>query len=138
MAKSLLYRWFGVGKIPTKLKSELQLEGIIVADEGCKASITYKNFRGPGQRFSWKRVWFAGSIVLTRMRLYASWFSKPAINVPLSDERLKAMQFQLEDNGLTVIHDAALFHSDWSGTIEYRYQTEQAAQLIESLQRQIS
>lgn len=138
MAKSLLYRWFGAGKVPAKQMGELQLEGIVFADEGCKASITYKNFKAPGQRFGWKRTWFAGSIVLTRMRLFATWFSKPAINVPLTDERLKAMQFQLEDSGLTVIHDAALFHSDWSGTIEYRYQTDQAAQLIESLQRQIS
>src|SRR5438128_2332267 len=105
MPKSLLYRWFGVGKIPTKQMSELQLEGIVVADEGCKASVTYKNFRAPGQRSGWKRAWFTGSIALTRTRLFASWFSKSAINVPLSDERLKAMQFQVEDNGLTVIHD---------------------------------
>ena len=61
MAKSLLYRLFGAGKIPAPLMSQLNAEGIILFDEGVKGSVTYRNFRAPGKRFSWRRQGFAGS-----------------------------------------------------------------------------
>ena len=138
MPKSLLYRLFGVGRFPPSVMPQLEVEGLIVADEGVKSSVTYRDFKAPGKRFGWKRQWFPASIALTRTRLVAFWYSNPIINVPLSDERLKAMRFSLDDEGLCVAFDAGLFHSDWSGTIEYRYQTEQASQLIEALQRQLS
>jgi hypothetical protein len=67
MAKPLLYRVFGVGKIPAPLMSQLQNEGIILADEGVKGSVTYRNFRAPGRRDSWRRQWFIGSIALTKL-----------------------------------------------------------------------
>ena len=85
-----------------------------------------------------KRQWFPASIILTRTRLLAFWFSNPIINVPLSDERLKSMRFAIEDNDMHVSFDAGLFHSDWSGSLEYRLRTERAAQIIESLQQLVA
>jgi hypothetical protein len=66
MAKSLLLRLFGVGRIPAALMFQLQSEGIVLLDEGVKASVTYRNFSAPGKRFGWRRQWFAGSIAMTR------------------------------------------------------------------------
>jgi hypothetical protein len=136
MSKSLLYRLFGVGKIAEPLMSQLNAEGIILFDEGVKGSITYRNFRAPGKAFSWKRQGFAGSIVLTKTRIVGLAYSKFLINAPLSDERLRKMNFSVKSNGaLCVAFDAALFHADWSGTIEYRFKTEEAQRLVELLQK---
>jgi hypothetical protein len=48
MAKTLLYRLFGVGKISWQLSSTLKVEGIVLLDEGISGSVTYLNFRAPG------------------------------------------------------------------------------------------
>jgi hypothetical protein len=136
MAKSLFYRLFGAGKIPAPLISELNAEGIVLIDEGVKGSITYRNFRAPGKAFSWKRQGFAGSIIVTKTRIVGLAYSKFLINAPLSDERLRKMQFSVETNGaLRVAFDAALFHTDWSGEIEYRFKTPEAQHLVDLLQK---
>ncbi len=122
--------------MPAPLMSELNAEGIVLFDEGVKGSITYRNFRAPGKAFSWKRQGFAGSIALTKTRIVGLAYSKFLINAPLSDERLRKMNFSVESNGaLCVAFDAALFHADWSGTIEYRFKTEEAQRLVELLQK---
>lgn len=138
MAKSLSYRFFGVGKIPVALMSQLKNEGIILLDEGVKGSVTYRNFRRPGSSSSLRRQWYTASIALTKTRLLGLWYSNPIINVPLTDERIHAMRYTLEDNAavLCVAFDAALFHADWSGTIEYRFRTPEAQHFLELLQKQ--
>jgi hypothetical protein len=136
MAKSLLYRLFSAGKIPAPLMTELNAEGIVLIDEGVKGSVTYRNFSAPGRASSWRRQGFAASIALTKQRLVALAFSNFAINVPLSDQRLRAMHYSVAANGsLCVTFDASLFHADWSGTIEYRFKTPEAQRLLELLQK---
>jgi hypothetical protein len=137
MAKSLFYSLFGVGKIPALLMSELTAEGIVLMDEGVKGSVTYRNFSSPGRRSNWRRQWVTASIVLTKQRLAGLTYSSLAINVPLADERIRALSFTLENNGaLCVGFDVSLFHPDWSGTIEYRFKTPEASHLVELLQQQ--
>ena len=137
MAKSLLYRLFGIGKLPEPLMSQLKNEGIILLDEAVKGSVTYRDFHRPGKSTGWERRWFTSSIILTKARLLALWSSNPIINVPLADERIRAMQYSLEKGGavLCVSFDAALFHDDWSGTIEYRFRTPEAQRFLELLQQ---
>jgi hypothetical protein len=115
--------------------SELKAEGMIVCDEGVKGSVTYRDFSAPGKRSSWRRQGFAGSIALTKLRLVGLANANFLINVPLSDERLQAIHFTVESNGaLCAAFDASLFHNDWSGTIEYRFKTEEAPRLVGLLQ----
>lgn len=134
MAKTLLYRLFGVGKIPWQLSSTLKIEGIVLLDEGISGSVTYLNFRAPGKYSNWRKVWFTGAIALTQARLVGLQYSNPVINVPVTDERLRSMRFSVEaGNTLVVAFDPALFHSDWSGTIECRFRTSQAESFLEKL-----
>ena len=136
MAKSLFYRLFGVGKISEPLLSQLKNEGILFLDEGVKGSVTYRDFRRPGKRTNWQRRWFTGSIVLTKLRLFGLMYSNTVINIPLTDERIRSLHYLVEGDGLCISFDAGLFHSDWEGTIEYRFRTDQAQQLLELLQQQ--
>lgn len=134
MSKSLLYRLFGVGRMPGQWRATLESEGLVLFDEGIAGSVTYRDFRAPGKRFAWRKVAFSGSIALTKTRLLALQYASPAINIPLDDERLKQLRISVEgEETLLVAFNANLFHSDWSGTIEYRFRTAQAQALLKSL-----
>jgi hypothetical protein len=136
MSKSIFYRLFGIGKIPPPLMAELQAEGLVVFDEGVKGSVTYRDFSAPGKRFLWKRQGFAASIALTKERLVAIAFSNFLINVPLTDERIHKLNYSVGSNGAWFVKfDASLFHADWSGTIEYRFKTDEAQRLMELLRK---
>lgn len=134
MSKTILYRLFGLGKIPEHLAAQLKAEGILLLDEGIKGSVTYKDFRSPSRYANWKRQWYTASIALTETRLFALRFSQTIVNVPLSDERIRSMNFSLESNGaFLAAFDAALFHPDWSGKIEYRFRTEDGPEFLNQL-----
>ena len=134
MAKSLLYRLFVLGKMPKQLRATLESEGILLLDEGVPGSLTYLDFRAPGKRFAWKRQWFTASLVVTQSRIAALQYSNFAINVPFADERIQKMRFSVEgESTLLAAFDAGLFHNDWSGTIEYRFQTPQATVFLARL-----
>jgi hypothetical protein len=134
MAKSLLYRLFGVGRIPKLLGDRLRMEGLVVADEGIPGSVTYRDFRAPGRYSSWRKQAFIGSVVVTNIRLVALMYSRFTVDVPFTDERIRQLQISRERDRLVIAFDASLFHDDWSGTIEYRYQTSQATEVIKWIQ----
>jgi len=131
MAKTFLYQLFGVGKIPKLLRDTLRIEGIVVSDEGIPGSVTYRDFRAPGKYFSWKKQAFTGSVVVTNIRLVALIYSNFAVNVPFTDERIRKLQISNEgDDRLLIVFDPSLFHDNWSGTIEYRFHTALALDII--------
>ena len=130
MPKSLFYRLFGVGKIPKLLNDTLHIEGIVVADEGIPASVTYRDFHAPGKHFSWRKQGFVGSVVVTNTRLVALMYSNFAVNVPFTDERIRQLQISVEGDRLLIAFDPKLFHDNWSGTIEYRFRTEHAVDML--------
>jgi len=110
------------------------MEGIVVADEGIPGSVTYRDFRAPGRYSSWRKQAFIGSVVVTNIRLVGLMSSKFAVDVPFSDERIRRLRISRERDRLVIAFDASLFHDDWSGTIEYRYRTSQAAAIIKWIQ----
>ncbi len=83
MKKSILYRAFGIGKIPKHLLQIIEEEGIVLIDEGISGSVVFRNFRAPGRRHGYCKKWFIGSIVLTRKHILTFQFSKQIIGVPL-------------------------------------------------------
>jgi hypothetical protein len=138
MAKALFYRLFGLGKIPERFMSPLRSEGILAFDEGIKGSITYRDFRAPGKYSSWRRQWFNGGIILTQVRLVSLISLSQAIDVPLTDERIRSMRFSVEKAGtLLIAFDPGLFHPGWSGAMEYRFRTEEAEVFVEKLRERI-
>jgi hypothetical protein len=130
VAKSLLYRLFGVGRIPKLIGDRLRMEGIVISDEGIPGSVTYRDFRAPGRYSSWRKQAFIGSIVVTNIRLVALMHGRFAIDVPFTDQRIRGLQMSRERDSLLITLDASLFHDDWSGTLEYRYRTSQAAEVL--------
>jgi hypothetical protein len=134
MAKALLYRLFGVGRIPKLIGDRLRMEGIVIADEGIPGSVTYRDFRAPGRYSSWRKQAFIGSVVVTNIRLVALMSSRFVVDVPFTDERIRQLQISRDRDRLLIALDAGLFHDDWSGAIEYRFQTSQATEIIKWIQ----
>lgn len=135
MAKTFLYRLFGIGKIPGKYGEIIKGEGIVLLDEGVGGSVTFRNFRAPGKRYSWRRNWFSGSLVLTKQHFLAFGFSRQIIGVGLYDPHLKELTCSLVDSGtLAVSFEAGVFHDGWSGTIECRFSTPKASLFLKELQ----
>ena len=138
MSKTFLYRFFGLGKLPEAVLAPLKAEGIVLYDEGIRATVTYLEFRAPGRYSNWKRQWFSSTIVLTNERLFALRLRSEIINVPLNDARLRQMRFSFEEpETLLVAYDASLFQADASGTIEYGFKTPQAREFIAKLEGRV-
>ncbi|HWP52930.1 MAG TPA: hypothetical protein VN476_02295 [Pyrinomonadaceae bacterium] len=56
MAKTILYRLFGVGKMPAQWRATIDSEGVVLFDEGIRSTVTYRDFRSPGRRASLEKV----------------------------------------------------------------------------------
>ncbi|CAN5419003.1 hypothetical protein BH10ACI2_BH10ACI2_05560 [soil metagenome] len=134
MKKALFYRLFGVGKLPAKFAPTFAAEGIVLFDEGLGGSLTYRNFHRPGSYSGLRKVGMTASIVVTNKRLAAYNGENPVIDVPFSDERLKQIAFSVEPSGaLLAAFDASLFHDDWTGSLEYRFKTPLAQEMVDKI-----
>jgi hypothetical protein len=137
MATSWLFRFFKVGQIPAPLRAELENEGIVLLEEGVNGSVTYKNFRSPGRISMWRRTGCVASLIITRTRVVALVNSSRFINVPFDDSRIAQLEVQLErSNTVRIGFDPSLFRDDWSGSIDFRCQTEQAQAFVNEITRQ--
>ncbi len=134
MAKTFLYRLFGVGKIPDALMEEYRGEGLLFLDEGIRATVTYWNFRGGGRISHGKRQWFGASLVLTKKRIAAYRRGQLTTGMALDDPRLGQMEFILEKpETLLIKFEANIIQPDWKGTIEYRFRTPFASDVVQHL-----
>lgn len=132
MRKSLFYTVFRLGRVPKQAFPVLESEGIVLLDEGLRGSITLRNFRAPGRFHSYKTSIFAGSLVLTELRFAGFAFSKPLINIPMHDDRLRALELTVPREGiLHVRFDPAVFDIRQSGSVECRFHTENALGFFE-------
>jgi len=132
MRKSLLYTLFRLGRVPKQTLPVLESEGIVLLDEGLRGSVTLRNYRAPGRIHSYKNMIFAGSLVITEQRFAGFAFSKPLINIPLHDDRLRALELSAPRAGLLRVgFDAAVFDIQRSGRVECRFRTENAMSFLE-------
>jgi hypothetical protein len=134
MSKALLYRLFGIGKIPGHALRQIHTEGVVLQEEGLGGSITFRNVRAPGKRYGWRRNWFVGSVVLTREHFLAFRFSRAVVGVSSQHDKLEALNCYLDDDHtLCVAFDAATFHEGWSGDIELRFKTPLAQSFLQKI-----
>jgi hypothetical protein len=135
MSKTLLYRLFGLGQVPQKYAPALRKEGIVLIDEGIRGSVTYRRFKAPRRRYSWKKSWFTGCLVLTEQTFAAFAMTRPLIYLRRADRRLSKLRCSVEEDTLIVAYDASLFNESWSGTVECRFRTAKAQVILEQLVR---
>lgn len=136
MSKTLLYRIFGLGKVPASILPTIKQEGIVLLDEGIGGSVTFRKFRAPGRRYDRKCTLFSGSLVITEKRFWGFSFSRPVISVPMDDPKLKELHCSIKgENTLCVLFDVSIFHEGWSGTCECRFKTPKARLFLERIKK---
>ena len=136
MAKSLLYRLLGLGKILKNRRAQLEEEGIVLMDEGIPASMTLRNFSGMGQYASRRWTAFTAALVLTKSRLYGNSFFREVIDIPLKDEHLRKIVVNVDEKGrLNIAFEASDFMPA-TGHVQLRFKTSQAQSFLDALQLQ--
>lgn len=96
MSKNLLYRLFGLRKLPVATRERLQLEGIVFDEEGTSCALAYKNFRG--KRKSSGRGWengAAGSLVISNRTFYVQLPYMIVCDKPI-EEAVQHIQLELQ------------------------------------------
>jgi len=134
MSKTLLHRLFGLGKIPKRYRPTLEQEGFVLLDEGIGGTVTFRNFRAPGRRHSWRKKWFTGSLALSGRHFAAFTYWQPVVFVPLDDPRIAALECSVEsEDRLCIAFDPSAFNDNWSGRIEVRFKTPRAREFAQRL-----
>ncbi len=136
MSKTFVYRLFGIGKVPRHAREQIHEEGVVLQEEGLSGTVTFKKFRAPGRRYSWRRNWFSGSIVLTREHFLAFAFSRQVIGVAWQHPKIDELHCSVErNNRLCVAFDVAAFHEGWSGNIVIRFSTPLADTVLQTIRK---
>ncbi len=129
MARSLLHRLFGFGKLPKRCRTEIEREGIVLLDEGLSVRVTHRKFRVPRTYYGRKIMWLIGSIVLTNKRFacYRGGILPPVFEGPVDHDSFKAFSFDIDKKSrLKVLIDAPAFQEGSRGSIDCRFPTDNA------------
>lgn len=132
--KPLLYRWFGLGKLSSRVRPVLESEDIVLMDEGMPGSMTARRVKGPWkyQHYRWRG--FYGNLVITKKRIIAYAFWTRQINVELDDERIsKLFVDKTSENAIDISFQLAEFRDSWQGEMSYRFYTEKADDFMKKM-----
>ena len=110
-------------------------EGPLFLEEGLPGSITYRNYRAPGQRSSLRKDATSGAIAVTPQRLVVWAGRGKNIDIPLDHPLRTAVQVTVDrPDRICFVYDASRFSTERSGTVEVRLRTTQAAQVANLLE----
>lgn len=119
------------GEPPEELRAGLVADGIVLIEEHLNASLTFRHYRAQGKRFSFRRRWMGGAVIVTRNRFVICLGRQKYVDVPRLD-LTQCLEVGVEEPGvLLVAFDPARFDSKVSGRVEVRLQTPNAAKLRE-------
>lgn len=134
MKKPILYRLFGLGAVPKKIRPILEAEGIVVLDEGMGGRFVTKNVKGPGKRYRHRSEGFSGFLAVTKKRVICYTYGKRQINMSVEDHRLSELYVSAPDEEtLSISFESSVFREGWEGVIEFRFDTEKAIQFRDAL-----
>jgi hypothetical protein len=136
MLKALRTLFFGAGRMPEPARSELLAENVLALEEGLWITVTWLNFRAPGRYSNWKRQAHVGALALTSRRLVGYTRRTKIMDVPFDHPTLREVRLRLDPPGaLCFACDAAKLRPEQSGTIEVRFFTPRAAEILALLQK---
>ena len=126
---------FGRGNFPDDVHAALRAEGVRWLEEGCRASITYRHYRAPGERSNWRREWVRAALAVTGERVAVYVRGRRFVNVNFSDPRFANLEIDANDGAITIGCDANDFNDRASGRIEVRVRSTDAERVLALLRR---
>lgn len=125
--KPFLYRLFGFGSVPRKLRPALEQEGIIVLDEGIGGWFVTKHVRGPGKRYRRRSEWFPGWLAVTMERIVCYTYRKRQMNISVKDPKIARLYVDTPaEQKLHLSFESSDFREGWKGVVEFRFSTDKA------------
>ena len=132
--KTILYRLFGAGSVPDKLRPELEREGIVVLDEGIGGSFQTKHVNGPGKRYRHRTEGFSGFLAVTEARVACYTYGKRQINISVDDPRITNLYVDTPtEQMLCLSFESSNFREGWRGVIVLRFATDKALSFRKAL-----
>ena len=132
--KTLSYRLFCLGGIPARMRSLIEAEGLVIADEGIPGRLVMGRVDGPGRRHRGRVEGFSGFLVITRRRVLAYSYRRRQINIGVDDPRLAELYVRLASpNILVVSFESSIFRDGWSGVMTFRFHTDKATRFHAAL-----
>lgn len=135
MAKSLLYRLFGLRKLPTAIRTQLRGEDIIVDEEGISCALSFRKFRGP--RNASHRGWeggHTGSLVISRRTFYVQFPYLLVCNKPI-EYAARHIELELKsEHELVMKFDVEQLFDNASGDLTCLWRTQTAPSIQSYLQ----
>ena len=136
MAKTLLYRFFKVGKLPKPIRVNVSSQDVLIKDEGVNVFIHYHNFETGETKYKSKIVRAVGSICLTNWGIYAGIFSNVAMQISWKDPRVKNIIFEEKKGKFSMSFNAETFDSNAKGKVEYQFNCKNPQELINIILQQ--
>ena len=134
MKKPILYRLFGFGSVPKKLRPVLVREGIVVLDEGIGGWFVTDHVNGPGKRYRHRSEGFSGCLAVTKTRVVCYTYARRQINISVEDPRMANLYVDTPtDQELCLSFESSDFREGWQGVIQLRFNTDKAHQFVDAL-----
>ena len=131
MGKSILYRLFGLRKVPIETRTRLMNEGIIFDEEGTSCALSYRKFRGP-RNYS-GRGWESGAVgtlVITQRTFYVQFPYMILCDRPI-EEAVKHLELELKDPAkLAMIFGVEKLFEKATGELTCYWRTDNAAAIL--------
>ena len=131
MSKTLLYRIFGVGRLPREERRRLESEGLRSIDQGVPMTISWRRYSEPGAYIVRRHQSATGTVALTARRLVIYVSSLPMLDVSLDDPAADRLAVTCPADGTLAIRmEAGDFKPGCTGTVSYLLFTAEADALV--------
>jgi hypothetical protein len=127
----------GDGRLDPKLLAKLEAEGLVIAEEGLRGTVSYDHFKAPGKRFNGKvsgeRIGLGVSE--HRVAAYCRSGTVKLVDTEYDNPRLRAVDFLVEDvEKLAIVVDYdELGDGNVSGKITIRARTPRAREFVDAI-----
>ena len=134
MRKTILFRLFGIGAIPKKIRPVLDSEGVVIADEGMGGRLITRNVKGPGKLYRYRTEGFSGCLVVTKKRIVCFTYGKRQMHIAVDDPMISNLYVENpQKEYLSVSFESGVFRKGWSGIMEFRFKTDKAGRFYDAL-----
>lgn len=126
-----LRRWWARrGRLPGRLRTELEAEGLILLEERLEGEVTYRGYEAMGQRRQSGHQSTIASLALTARRLVVQGTQSVQLEAPPGP-----VTSSVEEPGvLTLSYEARDIYPTRSGSVQLRLRTPRAADIHARLQ----
>jgi len=135
MAKTLLYRLFGAGRVPNEIIARIDEEKLVFVEEGIPVIFAFDNYRAPGKRFKNKITGISGYICLTKKGLYGPTYGRISLGIQWIDPRISSFRFEVVKEKLVVRFETSLMDDKAEGLVEYRFKCSNPKLVLQQIEQ---